>query len=380
MSASLGETANRIDYLDCAKGLSLLLVLTLHVNLTSGIWNSFFLGMFFLASGMLFKDDGKSYAENVRRYIKKLMLPYWICMLIFSAEEAFRAPLVGYSSWEIVYASLANTVYGSGVLPNFNSEFSEWIQAFVPHNKNSFSVNIITPSGCHMWFLPAMFAAQIIVLAIMRFRHMIPYYVWIVPLVFAVFLEHLPWVPFLPYCLSRGFLGAAYMLCGICFRQTGILECKNPFVAVPALLICMACVYAADLIGTINYSWILNYYGPYGVTSGIIAFVSGVLGCYAALVLCRMLCLPAFGFIKRILCSLSVHSMVIYIWHLLVFNILAAVYIFLNDGEMTPDIFMMDLISRGDPLYRIGCVLTAAAVLIFASMYWRTLKIRNLFR
>lgn len=93
--------ANRLDYLDVAKGIGIILVVFAHVNYTKELLvliYSFHMPLFFLISGMLFKRDRyPDFASFFKRRLKTLFLPYAIYALasiavLYLAERAY-APL-----------------------------------------------------------------------------------------------------------------------------------------------------------------------------------------------------------------------------------------------------------------------------------------------
>ena len=77
--------------------------------------------------------------------------------------------------------------------------------------QSSFGVDAILPLSCHMWFLPAMFIAQMVTLVLMRLKKNLPTEILIILLLLLSFVEYIPGMQPLPYCLTIGLLGAAYM-------------------------------------------------------------------------------------------------------------------------------------------------------------------------
>lgn len=95
--------ANRIQYIDIAKGLGLLLMLVGHQPnyISSGFGNwiySFHMPLFFLIAGF-FHDDQGNFFDSLIKYIKKLIVPYFIiCFftLVMSILNLGRIDLLGY--------------------------------------------------------------------------------------------------------------------------------------------------------------------------------------------------------------------------------------------------------------------------------------------
>ena len=364
----------RVEFIDYAKALSMVIVLCLHNGVFSGITFIFFLPMFFIASGMLFNDTGKSYKETAIRYVKKLMIPFWTMMLIFTVCEMVRAPLLGYGDYSIAVPSIAAAVYGSAMVPDIGVLGDYLLSIMSYKEQSSFGVDAILPLSCHMWFLPAMFIAQMVTLVLMRLKKNLPTEILIILLLLLSFVEYIPGMQPLPYCLTRGLLGAAYMFVGIEFKRMHLFE-ENRIGVLGILMICAGAVTViADSLGTINTLWIRCIYGPYGVFSGILAFVAGVCSSYFVLNVCRFFEISLFSPIKKLLSLISIHSMTVYLWHLLIFNVIYALYTMVTEEKLSPDPYMMNLITQSSTLFRFAVVIITAALLAYAGLLFSRFK------
>lgn len=69
----------RLDWIDCLKGLGIILVVWGHLNLPRAveiIIYSFHMPLFFFISGYLFKNGNRSYSDYVRKKLKSILVPY----------------------------------------------------------------------------------------------------------------------------------------------------------------------------------------------------------------------------------------------------------------------------------------------------------------
>ncbi len=63
-------------YLDIARGIGLLLVIISHSCGLSPYLINYYIPLFFVVSGYLYKE-GRSYGENIRHKAKRLLIPYF---------------------------------------------------------------------------------------------------------------------------------------------------------------------------------------------------------------------------------------------------------------------------------------------------------------
>lgn len=138
----------RIEYLDLAKGIGIILVVLGHYlevfmrenfdgNMLHILIYSFHMPFFFLISGILFKDiNGNDFRKWIERKIKTLIMPSYLFILL---------------------TIIVNEILGS--------------LGFVLFSKMNFSTkNIVrtllqfrVESLCNMWFLPTLFFAEILI-------------------------------------------------------------------------------------------------------------------------------------------------------------------------------------------------------------------------
>lgn len=367
-------TDGRVRYIDFAKAIGLIGVLCTHLELPSSLLMSFALPIFFLASGMLFRNRGESVAATARRNAKKFLVPYWIAMLVYASFEMIRAQIIGHSDARVIVPALLTALYGNALLPDVGPmrEIISDILSYHPQESASF-VDAILPTSCHLWFLPAMFCAVVIFTAIYRQRQKLPAAAWIVLLLAAACVEYIPSVPSLPYCLSRGAMGAAYMIAGRHIVETKIVTTPSGARNV-ATIAAAAAVAAALAAHTHNSLWIRHTYGPYGAASLIVAYAMGVSASFLALRCCHLLETHPIGMLCSALSTISRHSMIIYMWHFIIINICYTIYVALTGAELVPDPFYMNLFTTGHIPFRVITLIVTLVSLTSVSVFLRARK------
>lgn len=142
----------RLNVVDVAKGIGIILVVFAHVNYTPEILTiiySFHMPLFFVISGMLFqRDKFPGFREFAKRRFKGLIVPYVI-----------------YEMVSIGCLYLAERVYGQWQLFDISKEqYLEYICQIVISNWSRVHVN--QP----LWFLPCLFLVEIIYFFIAKLR------------------------------------------------------------------------------------------------------------------------------------------------------------------------------------------------------------------
>ena len=131
---------NRIEYIDIARGIAIILMVIGHVvdqGWKREVIFSFHMPLFIIASGLFYKD--KSLKENIKNIFMKLILPYVICTLI------------------------VNILLTDKIEDVFNSLYS-WIKqifySYTYMDKIKFTTGV-QPIGV-LWFLPVLATVKII--------------------------------------------------------------------------------------------------------------------------------------------------------------------------------------------------------------------------
>lgn len=148
-------STNRLNVIDVAKGIGIILVVFAHVNYTHELLvfiYSFHMPLFFLISGMLFqKEKYPKFGEFVKRRFKGLMVPYVI-----------------YEMASICCLYAAERIYGNWQLFDVSKEkYLEYIYQIVISNWSRVHVN--QP----LWFLPCLFLVEIIYFFLVKLRPVI---------------------------------------------------------------------------------------------------------------------------------------------------------------------------------------------------------------
>ncbi len=127
----------RIDYLDMAKGIGMLLVVIGHVSYVSEPVRqyivAFHMPLFFLLSGILIRykgEENSSFKETVRKRAKKLLIPYAIFSVLYFVMEGTRLVVKDLDEWDTLLRQLWQSVCMQGVST--------------------------------LWFLPALFFSEVI--------------------------------------------------------------------------------------------------------------------------------------------------------------------------------------------------------------------------
>ncbi len=112
----------RIEYLDIAKGVGILLVIIGHVELVAAPVRqyiaSFHMPLFFLISGMLLwykKEEQKEMESFVRKKGKSIMLPYVIFSMAYLFIECARMAVKGSTGWGAIFRQLYQTFCLQGI-------------------------------------------------------------------------------------------------------------------------------------------------------------------------------------------------------------------------------------------------------------------------
>ena len=111
----LAEKKKRIEYIDIAKGITIILVIIGH-SLNDGILRqyiySFHMPLFYILNGYFFKKQENK--KIVEKGIKRLLLPYLITSLIILGVYVFKAIIKQENVIQILIDWGSAIIYGSG--------------------------------------------------------------------------------------------------------------------------------------------------------------------------------------------------------------------------------------------------------------------------
>ncbi len=129
-------------YLDIARGIGLLLVIISHSCGLSPYLINYYIPLFFVVSGYLYKE-GRSYGENIRHKAKRLLIPYF-----------------GYSA--VLLAFYAAT--GRSLAETKDSAFGILYSRYCLYDTTMYEDNVFlfTVANGAMWYLTAYFSASLV--------------------------------------------------------------------------------------------------------------------------------------------------------------------------------------------------------------------------
>lgn len=108
----------RLDFLDIAKGIGIILVLYSHscgFPIFGNAVVAFYMPLFFFVSGYVYKE-GRKPVENIRRKLKQLLIPYAGYTLLLYAEHIVLGLLKHELTKESVIMPLLGALYSRGAL------------------------------------------------------------------------------------------------------------------------------------------------------------------------------------------------------------------------------------------------------------------------
>ena len=269
----MAEAKKRKDYLDVAKGIAMLWIISVHADgapYTGTVGYVLLIPLFFLTAGFLWKDKGEPIWEQLKKRMKPLLRPYfgynaalmvlyvldWVPYLQDQGKEALR--------------QTAKKIFGV-----FYSEGVILMGDTTP------SLHFFTPYNYPLWFLTAMVTASAAFLVLLWLRRKFGWKLrfLVVPcLVVTALLNHLPLR--LPWNVNNCFLAAALMAAGWGIRQTDLLErqWRHRWLEPVAYLAAAAAVLAIGIWNqAMTTSMLMSAYGPHGDWGVLIYFVGGVL-------------------------------------------------------------------------------------------------------
>ena len=339
---------DRNHSIDYAKAVCIIFVVFVHTGFS--ILNNIFLfamPMFFAATGYTFSLGKRSIGQNIVLRFKSIMLPFFLLMIFYTLIEMLRAPLFGYGDVRVAYSSLVNTFYGSGYLP-FNGDAVDSLRSIMSYKtQEQTGIDMILPTNCHLWFLPAMFTAYTIFSLLVKFtkkNHLSKPIILFCLVLFASSEAVFPQLCQLPFGIGRGAIGAAFMLFGFWIKDYKLLENKSTGYQVLTNIIALIVYITMLLLGSDGSAFVRSYYGPYGVLSVFATFIGGSCGIWLLLSLCRLIERLPVKRVKQLLSYTGRNVMTVYLWHMAVKFLLDAVYICLVKAS---DHSMLDMYKMG---------------------------------
>lgn len=281
----MADAKKRKDYLDIAKGIAMLWIISVHADgapYTGTVGYVLLIPLFFLTSGFLWKDKAAPYWSQLKKRAKPLLKPYFgynaALMVLYILDWL---PYLGPQTREAA-RQICKRIFGV-----FYSEGVIWMHDTTP------SLHYFTSYNYPLWFLTAMVTASAAFLLLLllrrkfgwKLRYMAPFC-----LLATVALNLLPLR--LPWNANNCFLAAALMAAGWGLRQSDLLERRwrrkwlEPLAYAGAAAVVLILGIWNDAMST---SMLMSAYGPHGAWGVLIYFIGGVLGPCVLLRLCRLL-------------------------------------------------------------------------------------------
>ena len=337
----------RDNFIDYAKALCIALVVFIHTGF--GAINNiilFAMPTFFAATGYTFSFGKRSFRQNIILRFKSIMLPYFLLMLFYTLIEMLRANLFGYGNAQIAFPALVNTIYGSGIVP-FGGIFDKLKVIMSYKAQPQTGVDLILPTNCHLWFLPAMFTAYMIFSSLVKFvrrNHLLKALVVFCLVLFASAEVVFPKLCQMPFGLGRGAIGAAFMLFGFWIKDYKLIENKSKRYYILTNLLAIALFIGALYFGSNGSALVRSVYGPYGAFSVFATFIGGVAGIWLIFSLCKTIEKLPVERLKKLMSYTGRNVMTVYGWHMAVKFLFDAVYICLIKAS---DFSMLDEYKMG---------------------------------
>lgn len=363
----------RLEHLDFVKAICIFQVLMEHRDLHVVGPGAFLLPAFFLLSGYTFRPGDGGFRGYAVKRLRRLLAPFWLMMPLCALAEVLRASLFGYGDARVLIPSAIAAVYGSfRGFPCVGETGQHLLDIMSYKPQVPGMIDMLLPMNAFLWFLPAMFSANIVFWLVIRHRKpgLARDALTMLVLVLLAGVETLPGVIQLPYGLGRGFFGAALMLAGRMMREAGILDDGNAgkrnmilCLAVPISVLLMMSGY--DCGGMVR-----SDYGPHAKIGVLASLASGLATSYVLICLCRGLGALPVRPVRRVLAAAGASSMIIYLWHMPLYFLGDLVMVLMFGARLTPDQFFMECFSGQMAAYRWFMVLLAFSLLTAAG-WWK---------
>lgn len=361
----------RIEYLDYAKAIAIVLVMLDHRDTDLGVFVCCALPLFFMSSGVTTNVNKYSIKEYLMHITKRLLPPFWIAMLVYIGLELFRGPMVGYGDTSLVIPGLANTIYGSSKFPVIGPfterlvEIMSFKQQFDPK-----TVEAILPLTCHLWYLTAFYSGCAVFFCCKKFNKknsLVMDGLMIVVLLLLTSIEVLPHMFQLPYGLGRGFLCAAYMIVGS--RIKSVLEEESITKIALSVIVSAIAVAICFNLGSNCGAMVGSYYGPHGIASVFLTFICGVGASYLAYMFCRLIYTMNIKSLNSILAMIGTNTLSIYLWHMAIYFVGDCIMHKFFGAAFAPDHFFVELFTQGYVAYRMSIAVIALTLLTLIGEY-----------
>lgn len=336
------EEKRNFKYLDVARGMALSLVVTSHANGVNLYLIYYFIQIFFIISGYVYRP-GRSYGENIKKKASRVLVPYFFystLLWIFYAVIRRNKDEILHSLFGVIYSRFY--FYKVGTMED--------------------PVSLLDIANGAMWYLTAFFVTSLLfhLIADKCLASRKAMLAWTVVLLgISMLLNELPIL--LPWSIDIVGVTTVLMLIGAWMRKTEFFEKKENFWMVAGMLL----IY----LGTATFNGYLNtsvrIYGDYEALSVPLYMIVSVSG--------SVLCIWVAKWIQRLklgdlMAYMGTHSMEIICVHMVVLEVFEIVAMRLRDVRSFTGVAMW--------LYQVVRIIAAVTASLIAGWIVKTLKQR----
>lgn len=291
--------SKRIDYLDVAKAIGIVLVMISHscgmpFNSTM-YFSNFYIQLFWIISGMTYKD-GEKIAINIKKKCARILKPYVIYNVIILILNILLQNIKSFH--ELVFSI-------EGIL------YSRYALYPLSESNNVYFLQI---GNSPLWFLTSMFTGCCIfygVIAIIGKSIKKLCVVNIVLLLMTVLLRKFPIL--LPWSIDTSFLTAWFMLFGYCMINFFVKRYYIISMLICSILYLLGCYWN----GAVNMS--IRIYGCHGVLSIFATCILGIMGSLICFSISRMI--EKILILRRIFAFIGRNTIILLALHMSIFKV-----------------------------------------------------------
>ena len=291
----------RYKYLDIARGIGLSLVVISHSCGLSSYLINFFIPLFFVVSGYIYKG-GREYGENIKRKAKRLLIPYF-----------------EYSAFLLLFFILMGRTFRETANSLFGVLYSRY--CLFDTTTRTDNVYLFTVANGAMWYLTAFFVTSLVYhLVIDRClanrRFLVGCMLVLTALTMA--LAELPIL--LPWSIDIAFVGTFFMIVGTLLGRMDFFEKKwNPLLIAGVFV---GYIILSTLNPGINMS--IREFGVYGWASVPMFILIGISGSMLCIWLGKLISNYAIGGLLEYLGKNTIIVLALHILGLECFEMIAA--------------------------------------------------------
>lgn len=232
---------NRIDYLDVSKGIGMICVILGHLSIgwINTIVFTFHMPLFFIIGGFFIKKSSDS--TMVIKKVRQLIVPYIFTCLIIVVLAFVKDMIMG--------------EYGSVI-----QDILSWLYAAIYGSGNNYTTPFYIKSIGAIWFLLAMFFAQVMYNFLLDKKYCI-----VAILLCVIFGFITVRYVYLPWSIQSGMFALVFVHTGHVMRQKKILENQNLKTLFVSLVIWLFCMYLDKgrfyLVGNYSKNLVIDILG-----------------------------------------------------------------------------------------------------------------------